>query len=109
MVKSLRLALAIVETTSIPLIILTALYILSGYQLLYPQVYFMPSARIIHTDFYLRLVFLMLVYLHSLAGIIIICERRLSNKLLKYILEYIAVALLSILVAIPLALEIIYK
>ncbi|MEM1542055.1 MAG: hypothetical protein QW101_04785 [Ignisphaera sp.] len=109
MVKSLRLALAIVETTSIPLIILTALYILSGYQLLYPQVYFMPSARIIHIDLYLRLVFLILVYLHSLAGIIIICERRLSNKLFKNILEYTAIALLSILIAIPLALEIVYR
>lgn len=107
MARSLRIALAIVEATSIPLLILTALYILSGYQMLYPQIYFMPSARTVHVDLLLRILFLALVYLHSLAGIIIVCERRLRKKILKNVLEYIVMVLLTMLVAIPLALDLV--
>ena len=105
MARSLRLALAIVEATSIPLILLLSLYILSGYQMLLPGIYIMPAARTIHTDRVLRAVFLALVYLHSLTGFIIMCERRIRGKLLRIAAEYTAIAALSILIAVSLIIE----
>ncbi|MEM0027849.1 MAG: hypothetical protein QXD38_08000 [Ignisphaera sp.] len=105
MSKSLRIALAIVEVTSIPLLVLTAIYILSGYQMLYPQIRLIPAARTLHTDKFLRILFVVLVYLHGLTGTIILCERRIRNALIRNIIEYIAIIGLSILLAIPLTLE----
>lgn len=105
MARTLRLALAIVEATSIPLIVLLSLYILSGYQMLNPGLYIMPAARTVHTDRILRVVFLALVYLHSLTGLIIMCERRIRRRLLRSAVEYIAIAALSIFIAVSLAIE----
>jgi succinate dehydrogenase hydrophobic anchor subunit len=109
MSRSLRLALAIVEVTSIPLLILIILYVLSGYQMLYPYIRLIPASRAIHTDPLLRVIFVVLVYLHSLAGLIIIIERRLRLKMLKTVLEYIAILGLSLFLALCLTLDIVFR
>lgn len=110
MSKFLRLALTIVETSSLPLLVLTILYILSGYQMLYySQIHFMPYARIIHTDIFLRILFIIFTYLHSVSGLVIMCERRIKNKLIKIIVEYITITILSIIIALPLTLDILFS
>lgn len=107
--RSLRIALAIVEASSLPLLVLTVLYTLTGYQMLYPSVYFFPSSRAIHLDPLLRVIFVVLVYLHSLAGLIIVIERRVRRRLIKETLEYIAIAGLSIFLALAVTLDILFK
>ncbi|MDK6027892.1 hypothetical protein QPL79_00735 [Ignisphaera sp. 4213-co] len=109
MSKSLRIALAIVEATSLPLLTLVVLYTLSGYQMLYPQIRLLPAARAIHTDFSLRILFIVLAYLHSVSGLIIVIERRIKLKTLKTILEYIAITILSLFLAICIALDITFR
>lgn len=109
MVKALQLALMVIEATSIPLLVLTYIYILSGYQLLYPEVYIMPVARVLHTDIVLRVLFTILVYLHSLSGLMLMVERRVKKILWKRLLEYIAIVGLSVFTVIPIMLDAVFR
>ncbi|MEM1645648.1 MAG: hypothetical protein QXL96_07250 [Ignisphaera sp.] len=109
MSKSLRIALAIVEASSLPLLILIVLYTLTGYQMLYPSAYFFPASRALHVDPLLRVIFVVLVYLHSLAGLIIVVERRVRYRLIKKALEYIVIAGLSAFLALAITLDILFK
>lgn len=109
MSKSLRFALALVEALSLPLLTLAILYILSGYQMLYPQIRLLPAARAIHVDPILRILFIVLAYLHSLFGLIIVIERRVRVKPLRIALEYTAVFGLTLLIAICFTIEIIFN
>lgn len=109
MSKLLRFALAIVEASSIPLLILIILYTLSGYQMLYPQVRLLPVARAIHVDLLLRMLFIILVYLHSLSGFVIIIERRIRLRTVKTFLEYIVLGGLSLILALCLTLDIVFR
>jgi hypothetical protein len=109
MAKPLRLALIIVEVSSIPLLLLTVLYVLSGYQLLYPYIRLIPASRAIHVDLLLRILFIILTYLHSLAGLVILLERRVKLKILKLVLEYIVIIGLSLFLALCLTLDIAFR
>lgn len=75
----MRAALLTVELTSAPLLLLSLVYVLSGYQLLYPDARILPHAKRIHADPLLRATTLLLGYAHSLAGFVIMCERRLAR------------------------------
>lgn len=109
MSKFLRVALAIVEASSLPILVLTIIYILTGYQMLYPNIYFFPSSRGIHVDLLLRIIFVVLVYLHSLAGLIIVIERRIKLKAIKEALEYLVIVGLSLFLALTITLDIAFR
>ncbi len=107
MAGSLRIALVIVEATSIPLLLLLVLYILSGYQMMLRRPIFFPKAELIHTDPLLRILLISLSYLHSLAGLLIVINRRIKYRFVRNILEYIAILLTSSLLAFFIILELI--
>lgn len=106
MSKLLRLAISIIEATSLPLLILVVLYILSGYQLLsHNNIHLIPMARAIHVDRFLRIIFVVLSYLHSLSGLVIFIERRIRRILIKMVLKSIAMVLLTLFITIALVIE----
>ncbi len=107
MSKKLKLALLIVEATSIPLYVVITIYILTGYQLLFKYVKLIPNARAIHTDPLLRTSLVILTYLHSISGLYILINRRVRNKALKTLLEYVVLIVTATLLVIPLTLELI--
>lgn len=105
-VKLLRLALMLIELSSLPLLVLVILYVYSGYQMLYPEVYLLPYARTIHTDPILRVLFIVLTYIHAVSGFIIMISRRIKKKEISKILKYIIIVVLTLLIAIPIMLDI---
>jgi len=107
MARSLRVALIIVEITSLPLLLL--LYILSGYQMMLRSPVFFPRAEIIHTDPLLRILLIILAYLHSLAGLILLVNRRTRNNIIRNILEYIVILSTSLFLAFCIILELLLK
>ncbi len=109
MAKSLRIALIIVEITSLPLLLLLLLYILSGYQMLLRSPVFFPRAETIHKDPLLRILLILLVYLHSSAGLILLINRRIRNKIVKNILEYTVILLTSLFLAFCIILELLLR
>jgi len=109
MARSLRVALIIVEITSLPLLVLMLLYILSGYQMMLRSPIFFPRAEIIHTDPLLRILLILLTYLHSLAGLILLINRRVRNNTIRNILEYIVILSTSLLLAFCITLELLLK
>lgn len=102
----MKILLLIVEFTSIPLIVLGSIYLLSGYQMLNPEVRIIPEPRRIHTDRFLRVLSIFLAYLHALGGVVIMIERRLRKDALRKITEIAAIALLTALLLISLIIEI---
>ncbi|MEM4848958.1 MAG: hypothetical protein QXM55_04910, partial [Ignisphaera sp.] len=74
-----------------------------------PSAYFFPASRALHVDPLLRVIFVVLVYLHSLAGLIIVVERRVRYRLIKKALEYIVIAGLSAFLALAITLDILFK
>jgi len=105
--RALKLALLIVETSSIPLYVVITAYILTGYQILFKEVRLIPKAEVIHADPLLRTSLIILTYLHSISGLNILINRRVKNKALKTLLEYIALIATTTLLAIPLTLELV--
>jgi MFS superfamily sulfate permease-like transporter len=88
-------ALVLAEATSIPLLLLAALYILTGYQMLYPdELRLFPNPAALHTDKVLRIATTVLAMLHSSAGIVLLCERRIRNRLAREVIETIVLLLL---------------
>ncbi|MCS7114949.1 MAG: hypothetical protein RMJ15_07385 [Nitrososphaerota archaeon] len=100
-----RLSLLIVEFTSIPLLVLASIYLISGYQMLAPQVRIIPEPRKIHVDSLLRVLTIFLAYLHILGGIIVVVERRLRKEVLKKIIETVAVIVITSLLTFFLIIE----
>lgn len=101
----LRLSLLIVELSSIPLVVLASVYLFSGYQMLAPEVKIIPEPRRIHVDRLLRILTVSLAYLHALAGIIIMAERRIRREILRKIVEIFAAAILTALLLSSLIIE----
>lgn len=77
--KLIRYSLIVVEITSLPLFLLTLIYIITGYQMLTPLVVF-SKPRILHLDKLLRILYVYLFLMHSYAGLIILTARRVKNK-----------------------------
>ncbi|MEM1509266.1 MAG: hypothetical protein QW291_01055 [Thermofilaceae archaeon] len=107
-VKLIRLALRVVEVTSPLLLFLSILYTITGYQMLYPEATLIQAARRLHVDMALRIFTIIVGYLHGLAGLVILYERRIRNKPLKKILEIVTVLGLTILVVFLFALDVYY-
>lgn len=101
----IRLFLLIVEFTSLPLIVLASIYLLSGYQMLIPELQIIPESRKIHTDKFLRILTIILTYLHALGGIIITVERRLRKEILKNIVRTALITAITFLLLIFLMIE----
>ncbi|MEM0049300.1 MAG: hypothetical protein QW424_04935 [Candidatus Bathyarchaeia archaeon] len=102
----LKLSILIVELSSIPLVVLASIYLFSGYQMLAPEVKIIPEPRRIHVDRLLRILTVSLAYLHALAGIIIMAERRIKKEILRKIVEISAAVILTILLLSSLIIEI---
>lgn len=113
---SMKLMVLLVETTSLPLLVLTLVMILSGYGMLYPMLIesltlgligYGEAARI-HTNPLIRAGFTLLALIHGLAGSILLVERYVKNPFVKRVIEYgIAFILLYIATTIIIA-EIIF-
>ena len=95
----MKIFLLMVEFTSIPLIVLGSIYLLSGYQLLNPELRIIPEPRRIHSDRFLRLLTITLAYLHALGGVIIIIGRRLKRDISRKIAEIAVVVLTALLLS----------
>jgi len=98
-ISLVKVALTLVEATSIPLLILSLIYLITGYQLLSPEIHIIPRPRLIHTDIVLRLITIVVGITHSWAGLTLLCERRVKNKLLKKLLELIIAILVAYIAA----------
>lgn len=104
--KLLRYSLLIVEMTSIPLLLLTLIYIITGYQMLTPLIVF-ARPRALHVDRLLRVLFVYLSLAHSYAGLIIMTTRKIrSKKALNFLLITLA-AILTYFLAIFTLIELI--
>lgn len=107
--KLLKLALMMVEATSIPLTVTTLIYLLTGYEMLATGLRLIPRARAIHTNEVLRVVFAALALLHGYAGLILLCGRRLRNKTLKVVTEMFITAGLLIVTVLVIAYELVIR
>ncbi|MEZ0394140.1 MAG: hypothetical protein ABWK00_03740 [Desulfurococcaceae archaeon] len=85
-------ALWVVEATSLPLLVLAAIFALTGYQLVHPSIALFPRASAIHGDPLLRTSLIVLGSLHAASGLVLICERRIRRRLLRDFLELASVA-----------------
>lgn len=100
-----RISVLMVEFTSLPLIVLASIYLLSGYQMLNPEIRMIPEPRKIHTDKILRALTIVLTYLHTLGGIIIVVERRLREEPLRRVIRAAMTAALTVLLIFLLLVE----
>ncbi len=108
-----RIMFLLLETTSLPLLVLALLMIISGYALVYPHVISSltfgamnySTAHRIHTDPLIRSSFAILALLHSLAGTFLLIERYVKHKLLKTITELVVIAILSYLLLVIILIE----
>ena len=92
------IALLLVELTSIPLLFLSIIYVLTGYQMLYPEkIHIFQNPRAIHTDKDLRISTIVLGLIHASAGIILLCERRIRNRVVRNALEIATILLLAVI------------
>ncbi|MEM0285314.1 MAG: hypothetical protein QXZ22_08060 [Sulfolobales archaeon] len=98
--------LKIVEITSIPLSVLLAIFILSGYGTLFPEFMrlFGFNYRVstyLHTHPILRYLTTVLVAIHGYGGFALLINRYSRNPLLRSVLQALAVIYASLLVLIP--------
>lgn len=100
-----KLSLLMVEFTSIPLTVVASIYLLSGYQMLNPEVRIISEPRRIHTDRFLRILTILLTYLHTFGGIVFIAERRLRRETLRKMIEAAMTAAITMLLIIFLVIE----
>ncbi len=92
--RLLKIMLLLVEATSLPLLVLSLVYLLTGYQMLTPRVRFFPKPRLIHTDPVLRILLATLGLIHGYSGLILLFERRIRNNALRIMIEAIVTGLL---------------
>lgn len=105
--RLLRIALLLVEATSIPLLVLGLVYLLTGYQMLVPSVKLFPRPQQIHTDLVLRIIFATMGLIHGYSGLILLLERRIRNNTLRLIIEGIVTGLFIAIAVLILVLELI--
>lgn len=109
--RSAYLWLRIVEFTAIPLIIFMALYMLSGYGMLYPQLtrligFSYRLSVYIHTSPILRYLISLFVALHGCGGIVLLARRYVSNAALRNVIQVLGIAYAAVVIAIPTIVEI---
>lgn len=92
--RLLRVLLTLVETTSLPLLVICLIYLLTGYQMLIPSLKLFPRAYQLHTDRVLRSLLLIFGLIHGYSGLIILCERRIRNNTTRVIVESVVSVLL---------------
>lgn len=102
------ISLLLVEFTSIPLLLICFIYLLTGYQMINPSLLLFPRALSIHTDETLRVLFLLLTTIHSMTGLLLMCERRIRTKTIRVIAEGVIVVILIALTIFLLTLDLIY-
>lgn len=90
--RLLRFMLFIIEMTSLPLLIVSLLYLITGYQMLNPYIRIFPAPRTIHSDQFLRIIALTLTAMHSYSGLVLLIARRFRRMF------WLCFALLNILI-----------
>ncbi|MEM4527828.1 MAG: hypothetical protein QXS23_01335 [Desulfurococcaceae archaeon] len=106
--RILYFSILLVEFTSIPLLLLCYIYLLTGYQIINPHLSLFPRASRVHGDEALRLLFLLLVTIHSIAGVLLMCERRVRPRIIRIIIEALVITVLIAIAAFLLTLDLIY-
>jgi len=92
--RYLKYILLILEASSIPLLLLITILILSGYGILYPSQIKLLTGELmteklayrIHTDGVIRLLTLILAFIHGYTGLLILIEKYVRTRLLKNVL-----------------------
>ncbi|MGC8542872.1 hypothetical protein [Caldivirga sp.] len=82
------LLLPLIEVTAMPLLVVSVIYVLSGYQIVTPDLHVFQNPWIIHADKVLRVLGLLLGSIHGTAGLILMLERRMRRRLLRLTLQY---------------------
>lgn len=95
-----RIALIIVESTSIPLLVLGLIYLITGYQLLNPGLRLIPGARLIHADRLLRISLITLAMLHGYLGSLLLVARRAGRGVIRDIVTIALTAMIIVIVSI---------
>lgn len=103
--RFLKYMLLLVEFTSIPLLALCTVYLLTGYQILLPHLRVIPNASSIHVDKVLRALFVTFCLVHGYAGTIILINRRTRSRARVKALELLVSALIAVLAAFLVYLE----
>ncbi|MEM1796079.1 MAG: hypothetical protein QXT76_06400 [Sulfolobales archaeon] len=98
--------LKVVEASSIPLSVLLAVFILSGYGMLFPRfmTYLGFNYRVstyLHNHPLLRYLTAVLVAIHGYGGFMLLINRYSRNPILRSVLQALAVIYVSLLVLIP--------
>jgi len=116
-VKRVELYVLLVEATSIPLLVTSILLIISGYVLAYPYRAHTLSLGlmdyrggvILHTLPLIRIVFVFTLYLHGVGGVGLLATRYVKNRVVREVIEISTAALLTVLLLIPLAIDVAYQ
>ncbi|MEM0380508.1 MAG: hypothetical protein QXX35_02755 [Desulfurococcaceae archaeon] len=107
----LKYCLLLTEVSSIVLLVLTLLYVLSGYGIVRTSIVRKLTfnlinrhvAERIHHDIFLRLLFNIFLLVHCLSGLILLIYRRVKNDTFRYILITISI-LIPLYLLLPLML-----
>jgi len=102
----MKISLLIIEFTSLPLLLLASIYLLSGYQMLNPNIRIIPESRRIHVDKFLRILAIILVCLHSIGGLIFLVERSIRRDMLRKIMDAAIIVGLIVLMLFFLLMEV---
>ncbi len=103
--KLLRVLYPLVEVTGPAVSAVILVYLLTGYQMLATGLELIPRASLVHADPVLRVLAVVLALIHSYAGLLLICERRIRSGLLRELTEGALTALLVLLAALFIVLE----
>lgn len=104
--KLLRALYSLVEVTGPALSAVMLVYLLTGYQMLAPDLGLIPRASLVHTDSILRALAIALGLAHSYAGLLLICERRIRSSALRKLAELVVTVLLAFFAALFTVLEV---
>jgi len=103
--KLLRALYLLVEITGPAISAVMLIYLLTGYQMLAPSLGLIPRTLLVHTDPVLRALAVALALIHSYAGLLLICERRIRSGALRKLAELVVTVLLAFFIALFTALE----
>lgn len=98
-------ALVLVEFSSLPLLVLSLIYLVTGYIMVSPEIERVfcrlglcsREALYLHTDRYIRTLLVLFSYIHGLSGLVLLIERHVRPGPLRQAL-YILVTVLSLTV-----------
>jgi len=114
MKKHLKYLFLILEASSIPLLFIITILILSGYGILYPSQIKMLTGGLmterlaykIHTDKIIRLLTLILLFIHGYTGLLILIEKYIRTRLLKNVLILICTIIMAYFYSLMILLDI---